>query len=74
MQNSGKERSNDCRSGMVSLIHCFGIMSTLHNEEENAGSLQFGKEFEGDGAQCLMNDEVLILIENTYGKGGITDE
>ena len=41
------------------------IMSTFHSEEENAGNLQFGKEFEDVG--CLMNDEALYLIENKVG-------
>lgn len=40
-------------------------MSTFHSEEENAGNLQFGKEFEDVG--CLMNDEALYLIENKVG-------
>ena len=37
-------------------------MSTFHDEEENAASLQFGKEFKD--TECLMNDEVLVLLES----------
>ena len=35
-------------------------MSAFNDEEENSASLQFGKEF--NDTECLMNDEVLVLL------------
>jgi len=32
-------------------------------EEENAESLSFGKEFSGEALQCLTNDEVFLLVD-----------
>jgi hypothetical protein len=35
------------------------------DEEENAASLSFGKEFQdSDSLTALMNDEVLVLLSN----------
>jgi hypothetical protein len=44
-------------------------MSSFNDEEENAASLHFGREFDFVGKEenqeegCLMNDEVLVILQ-----------
>lgn len=45
-------------------------MSSFNDEEENAASLHFGKEFDFGGKEdnqeevsCVMNDEVLAILQ-----------
>jgi hypothetical protein len=50
-------------------------MSAVASEEENAGELQFGKEFVDEvEVQCLTNDEVFFLLSKRSLTGGILTE